>query len=83
MDQPPQEQKQSGVDLMDLIMYPVQIVGMAIVIFLLKRFTPLPFWACMIIGIPSFFAFFWGALYLFFGRGDRSPPKRRRRSMRR
>jgi len=83
MDQPPQEQKRAGVDLIDLIMYPVQIVGMAVVIILLKRFTPLPFWACMIIGIPLFFAVFWGALYLLFGRGDSSPPKQRRRRMRR
>lgn len=87
MDQPPQEQKRSGVDLMDLIMYPVQMVGMAVVIFLLKRFTPLPFWACVIIGIPLFFAVFLGSVYLFCefidrrgSGGDR--PKRRRRMRR-
>lgn len=63
MKQKPQEQTKSGVDISDVVMYPLQIVGAIVFILLLKRFTPFPIWACAIIGMPLFFAVFWGSLY--------------------
>ena len=57
-----------GVDLWGVVMNVVQIAGMAVTIVLLKRFTPLPFWACILIGIPLFLVVFLGSLSILFGR---------------
>jgi hypothetical protein len=53
-----------GSGIMDHVMTVVQIAGIAVTIVLLKRFTPLPFWACCLIGFPLFLGVFLGALYL-------------------
>jgi len=56
--------------MVDLFMYIVQVAGLAGTIVLLKRFTPLPLWACCILGIPLFIAVFWGLVW-FLGRRHR------------
>ena len=53
-----------GSDIMDLVMAVVHIVGIAVTIVCLKRLTPLPFWACCLIGFPLFLGVLWGTLYL-------------------
>lgn len=58
------------VDLGDVIMNAIQIIGMAGTSVLLKRFTLLPFWVCLIIGIPLFWTLFMATVYLAF-RGRR------------
>lgn len=52
------------VDFWDVVMNIVQIAGLAGTAILLKHVTPLPFWACLVVAIPSFFAFFWGTLWV-------------------
>jgi len=49
---------------MDLVMAVVHIVGIAVTIVGLKRLTPLPFWACCVIGFPLFLGVLWGTLFL-------------------
>jgi hypothetical protein len=50
--------------IMDHLVTVVQVAGIAVTIVVLKRFTPLPFWACCLIGFPFFIAVLWGTLYL-------------------
>ena len=57
--------------LVDLFMYTVQILGMAVTILLLKRFTPLPFWVCCVLAVPLFFAVYWSLLWFLVGRRHR------------
>lgn len=57
--------KTSGrIDVMSLVMTVIQILGFAFTALALKRFTPMPFWACFVLGIPSFLFLFWGSLLL-------------------
>ncbi len=47
------------VDFFGVIMNVVQVIGMTLSVILLKHFTLLPLWACLLIGIPLFlFVFF-------------------------
>jgi hypothetical protein len=48
----------------------IQIIGMTVTVVVLKHFTPLPFWACCLIGFPLFIGLFLGTLY-FLSRGRR------------
>jgi len=57
-----------GSGIMDHAMTVIQIVGIAMTVFVLKHFTPLPFWACCLIGLPLFLVIFLGAFYLLFRR---------------
>jgi hypothetical protein len=61
----------AGTDLASAVMIGIQLVGMAVAAVLLKRFTPLPFWACFVLALPLCLLVFWGFLCLFFGRGGR------------
>ena len=56
---------------MSAVMAVVQIVGLAVTTVLLKRFTPLPFWACFLLAIPVFLLLFWGVLMLLSRRRSR------------
>ena len=53
-----------GSDIMSLVMAVVHIAGIAVTIVILKRLTPLPFWACCLIGFPLFLGVLWSTLYL-------------------
>src|SRR5258705_90135 len=69
-----QRHKSNGADgfiLVDLVMHVIQMAGMIITILLLRQVTPLPRSACLVIGLPLFFAVFWGSLWLLFGRESR------------
>ena len=50
---------------MSVVMTLIQIAGLAMTTVFLKRFTPLPFWACFVLAIPLFLLLFWGVLMLF------------------
>jgi hypothetical protein len=54
----------AGSGIMDHAMTAIQIIGMAATVIALKHFTPLPFWACFLIGLPLFLVIFLGSLYL-------------------
>jgi uncharacterized protein (DUF1810 family) len=56
------------VDFWDIVMNIIQMAGIAGTSILLKRFTPLPFWACFLIGFPLFLAVFLTLIYVLFGR---------------
>ncbi len=58
------------VDIMSVVMTAIQIAGMAVTVVLLKRFTPLPFWGCCLLGFPMFWALFMGAVWML-GRRSR------------
>ena len=59
------DQRQHGFTLINVVMGGlVPIAGIAITIILLKKFTPLPFWACAVLSVPAFMALFLGGLYL-------------------
>jgi hypothetical protein len=51
-------------DIMSVVMTVAQILGLAIIAVLLKRFTPLPLWAAFVLAFPLFFGAFWGLLWL-------------------
>jgi hypothetical protein len=59
-----------GSGIIDHAMTAIQIVGMAITVIALKHFTPLPFWACCLIGLPLSIGLFLGTLH-FLSRGRR------------
>ena len=60
-----------GCDIWSAVMNVIQITGSVATILLLKRFTPLPFWACFVIGFPMFIAVFLGLGWVLFGRRNR------------
>jgi hypothetical protein len=53
-----------GSGIMDHAMTLIQIVGIAVTVVVLKRFTPLPFWACCLVGLPLFLVIFLSSIYL-------------------
>ncbi len=57
-----------GIDLFDIIMPAVQIIGCIITSLCLIRFTDLPRWAAITLGIPLFVVSFWGILWFLSGR---------------
>jgi hypothetical protein len=59
-----------GFNIMGAAMAAIQIAGMAVTAVLLKRLTPLPFWACCVLGFPFFWAVFMGAIWIL-GRRSR------------
>lgn len=59
-----------GFDIMTVVMTAIQIAGMAVTALLLKRFTPLPFWACCVLGFPFFWAVFMWVIWIL-GRRSR------------
>ena len=61
---PIQRKLAGGSGLMDHVMTVVNMVGMAATVFGLWLLTPLPYWACCLIGIPLFLGVLWGTLYL-------------------
>jgi hypothetical protein len=65
------------VDFWDIVMNIVQGAGVLGTSILLKRFTPLPFWACILIGFPLFIVVFLGSLYVLFGRRYRRGKRQR------
>jgi hypothetical protein len=75
-----------GSGIMDHVMTVIVIVGMAVAAVVLKRFTPLPFWACCLIGFPSFIVVLFCAVFLLSRwlkckvpgtLSPKAPPKRR------
>ena len=74
---PPQSLRR-GATLVDILMTISGIVGCIAVTILLKEMTPLPFWACFVIGFPTGLIVGWlgGAAFMmslgrameFFGR---------------
>ena len=61
----------AGTDIMSVVMTGVQILGLAVTAVALKRFTPLPFWACFVLAIPLFLLLFWGVLILISKAGKK------------
>jgi len=59
-----------GFDIMSAVMTAVQIAGLAVTTVVLNRFTPLPFWACCVLGFPLFWAVFIGVIWVL-GRKSR------------
>jgi hypothetical protein len=59
-----------GLDIMSAVMTVIQIAGMAVTAVVLKRLTPLPFWACCVLGFPLFWAVFMGVIWIL-GRRSR------------
>jgi hypothetical protein len=58
-----------GSGMMDHVMTVVLIAGIALTVVVLKKFTPLPFWACYLVGFPLFIGVFLGTVYLLSRRG--------------
>ncbi|MPN22190.1 hypothetical protein SDC9_169573 [bioreactor metagenome] len=59
-----------GFDIMSAVMTAIQIAGMAVTTAVLKRFTPLPLWACCVLGFPLFWAVFMSVIWVL-GRRSR------------
>lgn len=57
-----------GTDLFDIIMPAVQIIGWTTTSLCLIRFTDLPRWAAIVLGLPLFIVSFWGVLWVLVGR---------------
>lgn len=50
----------------------IQMGGALVTVMALAGYTPLPLWACFLIGVPLFFAVFMGSIYLLFARKEKS-----------
>jgi len=53
-----------GIDVVSFVMVPVQVLGIGVTAVCLRKFTPLPTWAALVLAFPVFLAPFWGGLWL-------------------
>jgi len=59
-----------GSGIVDLVMTILIVAGIGATIVGLNRLTPLPFWACCVLGLPLFLGAFWAILRFFFRRRE-------------